>query len=358
MVPSQPALQDEEDETLTEVTRLKGIYWPGMNIFDAATPITKRRRNQKKETSVAVSLERNALLVEPNEVIFTPYGTMKKSRYIDGRINNDSSPYKLDIPTPQPKRRQARKPLADKDKNVPNSQNRQQSVPSLRGLSPSKSIASSTVSFALPAPGKKRKRGFKVLDERDEIERPAKHRAAPLVPQPTEERAFGNPTGMHLLNSAFHHSPPFNVDSAQTGPPMMDLVNAQPHNAFFADAFGHYQPAFFGVPYYGYGYGYYGPPQYNRPGFIPLAAQQPALPQQEPARNASPSNRVHDADEDNQVVEETDERPSLPTRDGENTRESTETIEMELCARLGSRRHNHDHIDDGQTISAANSESI
>lgn len=340
MVPSQPALQDDDEETLTEVTRLKGIYWPGMNIFDAATPTTKRRRNQKKETSAAVSLERNALLVEGNEVIFTPLGTMKKSRYIDGRIFNDSSPYKLDIPTPQPRGRKARKPLAEKDKNAPTSQSQQQSqqsqqsLPSTRGLSLSKSVASSSVSLAPPPPPppKKRKRGFKVLDQRDEAERPAKQRAAPIAPQPAEQQASGNSTGMHLLNSAFHHSPPFDMDGVHSGPPMMELVNAQPRNAYFADAFGHHQPAFFGMPYYGYGYGYLGPPQHNRPGFMPLTAQQLARPQQEHTLNASPDRRF---------VDEAEESPSLPTQVGEDTQESLETFETEPSPSLGSQTHGH-----------------
>lgn len=263
---------EEEDDSILEVTRLKGVFWPGMDLFDAATPNTRRKRNQKKNTSVAESLERQSQLVEPNEVIFTPLGTLRKSRYISGQIEYDSSPYKLELPTPQPKRRAGRKALIDKDTNASIST---KPYVDLEGLSPIKNENQRVSRGPLMPPVKRRKRGFQVFTDDKPKDKAAQEATAPA---PTTKHArhpsFGSPAGMHLLTSAFQHSPPFDADGVRQGPPMPDLSNGQPHNSYFADAFAHYQPAFYGVPYYGYSY--YGPPPYNytHHGFMPLAAQQ------------------------------------------------------------------------------------
>ena len=97
------------DEHLPEVdedkvggnSKLKGVYWPGMAIFDSASPDAKRKRNQKKDGSILEQMEHNAAIVEPIELIFTPHGDFKKKRTISGRVE-DSSPFKEE--TPKPKR--------------------------------------------------------------------------------------------------------------------------------------------------------------------------------------------------------------------------------------------------------------
>jgi len=85
---------------VSESTKLKGVYWPGMDIFDSATPEMRRKRNQKKDSSVVAQLELNSLDVEATELIFTPLGTFKRQRRIscsesDGdevEIKSESSP--------------------------------------------------------------------------------------------------------------------------------------------------------------------------------------------------------------------------------------------------------------------------
>jgi hypothetical protein len=67
---------------VSESTKLKGVYWPGMDIFDSATPEMRRKRNQKKDSSVVAQLELNSLDVEATELIFTPLGTFKRQRRI------------------------------------------------------------------------------------------------------------------------------------------------------------------------------------------------------------------------------------------------------------------------------------
>ncbi|KAA6409107.1 MAG: hypothetical protein FRX48_07451 [Lasallia pustulata] len=81
--------------------KLKGVCWPGMAIFDSASPDAKRKRNQKKDGSILEQMEHNAAMVEPIELIFTPHGDFQRSRIITGRVE-DSSPFKEE--TPRPKR--------------------------------------------------------------------------------------------------------------------------------------------------------------------------------------------------------------------------------------------------------------
>lgn len=93
-----PELNDDE---VGGNNKLKGVYWPGMAIFDSASPDAKRKRNQKKDGSILEQMEHNAAIVEPIELIFTPNGDFKKKRTISGRVE-DSSPIKEE--TPKPKR--------------------------------------------------------------------------------------------------------------------------------------------------------------------------------------------------------------------------------------------------------------
>lgn len=93
--PVTPDGSDDENELPGFYDRatpqLKGVQWPGMSIFDSATAIGRRRRNQKKSASVLEQLEANSLEVEPTEMVFTPHGSWKKSREISG-LPSSSSP--------------------------------------------------------------------------------------------------------------------------------------------------------------------------------------------------------------------------------------------------------------------------
>lgn len=94
--------EEELDAGVTEAARLKGVFWPGMDIFDAAPPDTRRMRNQKKDISVLKHLEQSSLRVLPHEVVYTPHGAHSKHRTITGRVDFDSSPSRLMDPTPSP----------------------------------------------------------------------------------------------------------------------------------------------------------------------------------------------------------------------------------------------------------------
>ena len=103
---------------LTHFLQLKGPRYPGMALFDSASPNSQRLRNQKKEFSILAQMEHNADTVEPLEQIYFPEWTLKKERVITGNV--ESSP--IQDASPKPKRRRAkqgRAVLGDLDTNVP-----------------------------------------------------------------------------------------------------------------------------------------------------------------------------------------------------------------------------------------------
>ncbi|KAJ5872165.1 uncharacterized protein N7529_004518 [Penicillium soppii] len=106
-----------------EIARLKGVLWPGMDCFDAATEAMRRRRNQKKDGTVLKQMEITSMIIEPSELIFSPSGKFLKERVITGNVEEDTP---LKGETPVPRRRQARPrvPLARADPNVPRAADR------------------------------------------------------------------------------------------------------------------------------------------------------------------------------------------------------------------------------------------
>lgn len=115
----------------TTNTKLKGTIWPGMNLFDAATPDEARRRNQKKDASVVKRMEKLSRLVIPNEVTFSSGWSLVKSRHIDDLDDASSliegeSPLMLK-PKPKPK---PRKVLARVSANVTRPKRKAKASPS------------------------------------------------------------------------------------------------------------------------------------------------------------------------------------------------------------------------------------
>lgn len=92
-----------------EMTRLKGIQWPGMDLFDAATEMMKRQRNQKKDASTFKAMEEASTATEPNEMVFSPSGTLRREREITGYVEDDDPlPGEWRIPKPRRDRRDIR----------------------------------------------------------------------------------------------------------------------------------------------------------------------------------------------------------------------------------------------------------
>ncbi|KAI1946110.1 hypothetical protein LOZ57_003861 [Ophidiomyces ophidiicola] len=108
---------DDESEQRDEITKLKGVFWPGMDIFDSATEQMRRKRNQKKDGSVLKQMEKTSEMVEATELVFSPGGTLRKARQITGMVD-ESSPLKGETPIPKKRpSRPKRQPLSQGNAN-------------------------------------------------------------------------------------------------------------------------------------------------------------------------------------------------------------------------------------------------
>jgi hypothetical protein len=87
---------DTEDETEKKSSKLKGVYWPGMDLFDSATAEMKRMRNQKKDGTVLQQMKRSSAGIEPTEWVFNANGEFRKVRDIFDE-STESSPVSLSI---------------------------------------------------------------------------------------------------------------------------------------------------------------------------------------------------------------------------------------------------------------------
>ncbi|KAI1003712.1 hypothetical protein K3495_g4492 [Podosphaera aphanis] len=108
----------DEFGKLTEIAKLKGVLWPGMDLFDSATLEQKRMRNQRKGDEVLADMIYTSTQVEPAEVSYHPTGEFRASRDIFGPLSGDDSPVR--DPTPK-KRRSFRRvhTLRDVNTNAP-----------------------------------------------------------------------------------------------------------------------------------------------------------------------------------------------------------------------------------------------
>ena len=105
-----------EKERSDEMARLKGVLWPGMDIFDSATEQMRRKRNQKKDESILKMMETSSMCVEPTELVFSPTGILRKQRVISGNVEEDSP---LPGESPLPKRiSRSKRVLSQADPNA------------------------------------------------------------------------------------------------------------------------------------------------------------------------------------------------------------------------------------------------
>ncbi|MCJ1307941.1 hypothetical protein MMC25_001589 [Agyrium rufum] len=93
---------DSAESKVAECAKLKGIIWPGMDLFDAATAAAKRKRNQKKDGTILQQMMATSAIVEPTEVSYEASGEIFKIRPITGYPNSSSPPRELS-PKPKPK---------------------------------------------------------------------------------------------------------------------------------------------------------------------------------------------------------------------------------------------------------------
>ena len=154
-----------------------------MSIFDSATPLARRRRNQKKDASILEQLEHNSLDVEPTEFVWTPGGRLKKQKEISG-LPSSSSPVK------SPVRPAVRTPLADIDTHLP--WNLQLGGPKYSVYADERLEESLTYGSHHGAE-RRRKRPFQIWEDAEN---------EPQVPS-----TFGHPTQLTYLTRGFETQP-------------------------------------------------------------------------------------------------------------------------------------------------------
>lgn len=109
-------------ETASEVKaspgtpQLKGTQYPGMNLWDAAPEEQRKKRNQKKDSSVLRKLERYSAMVMPRETVSCALGNVLKHRHMDDLENDSPVEGEETLRQPTPKRRKQTKPRASRVK--------------------------------------------------------------------------------------------------------------------------------------------------------------------------------------------------------------------------------------------------
>jgi hypothetical protein len=227
---------------VSESTKLKGVYWPGMDIFDSATPEMRRKRNQKKDHSVVEQLELNSRDVEATELIFTPHGSFKRQRRISNSVYDDEE--EIEIKTESPRPVFTRPALANMDPNIP-----RRARPGMRApLFPLQARSQyddrrrrSGYDCGIADRAPKRKRAFDVFQD--------------------EEISFTQPANFNYLTSGFSHPaspsplPGFGSYKPLNGPFQYDnKENVFPtlHQPGYGNLHGHQVPAYH---YHAYAYG-------------------------------------------------------------------------------------------------------
>jgi hypothetical protein len=90
-LPSENTTENVVDED-HDRSKLKGVFWPGMSLFDSATEDQKRKRNQRKDDSVVKQMEQTSADVEPTEFVWTEDGDFQRTRDIYASPSIDGSP--------------------------------------------------------------------------------------------------------------------------------------------------------------------------------------------------------------------------------------------------------------------------
>jgi hypothetical protein len=97
ITPRKPDQMDEDEkakigEKSSDSLKLKGIKYPGMDMFDSATPEMIRMRNQKKDGSVLEQMIATSIEIEPAEISYHANGEFRSSRDIFGPLSTENTP--------------------------------------------------------------------------------------------------------------------------------------------------------------------------------------------------------------------------------------------------------------------------
>jgi hypothetical protein len=243
-----------------EMARLKGVLWPGMDIFDSATLKMKLKRNQKKDGSSLKRMELTSLLVTPTEMVFSPSGTIRKLRVISGNVE-DHSPLKGETPIPRRHFTRPKKPILERaDPNVLRAVDRKRTVTTAnkstkntketpkkprRSSRRSQCTTERPVSYpgeddemdlAVQAFGKKSQGGFRIFTDEDD------HKFSPKDNQQPSTAYFDTLTPKRLVLNGKPNA--FGMHGSKIGKTATDKENIEPildpHGRI--DAHGWYSP--------------------------------------------------------------------------------------------------------------------
>ncbi|TVY27396.1 hypothetical protein LHYA1_G004193 [Lachnellula hyalina] len=117
--PSRSAIEkkSKNGDKIPDSAQLKGALWPGMDLFDSATPEMKRMRNQRKDVNVMRQMKARSAEIEPAEISYFADGEFRASRDIFGPLSDAESPAK--DPTPKRQRRTRKPTLKEVSINAP-----------------------------------------------------------------------------------------------------------------------------------------------------------------------------------------------------------------------------------------------
>lgn len=82
-----------EDEL--DSSKLKGVRYPGMGLFDSADETQRRMRNQRKDDSVLKQMEQSSAVIEPNEFVWNEDGEFQRVRDIYASPSIEGSPVRF-----------------------------------------------------------------------------------------------------------------------------------------------------------------------------------------------------------------------------------------------------------------------
>lgn len=179
----------EDTMAVSDSAKLKGVYWPGMDLFDSATIEMRRKRNQKKDSSVVQQLELNSQEVEPLEFIFTPQGSFKRQRRISHSEWDDEDEAEIKMESPLPPKK-LRPVLAHMDVNARRSRQNTRSMLPFASQRQYEERGRSIFDTGHEEWAPRRKRDFTVFQGGDE-----------------DDVTFGHPAGLNYLTSGFSLQP-------------------------------------------------------------------------------------------------------------------------------------------------------
>ncbi|KAF9879731.1 hypothetical protein CkaCkLH20_02542 [Colletotrichum karsti] len=97
----------DNTEYISEAMRLKGIVWPGMSLFDAATPEQRKKRNQRKDASVIQQMKLDSQAVTSVELVANLTLEVERTRDVYDAPSVEGTP-----PAKKPRGRQRRNNVA------------------------------------------------------------------------------------------------------------------------------------------------------------------------------------------------------------------------------------------------------